>query len=375
MAPIIVDRMTKDIRDELLIPGGYGLKSIQTPEGFEAVIIDGMRTGLIQEPDEYYIEDPLTGDFLLLCTKRGGQRKESASKKKRNIVGIDNCPICVGDTTPIFFYKDHKRGITFAFTNSNMNSVLSPEGRPNQDGKNMLYGMHLLTWYSNEHKPLEQLSPEQIGSGYSMLGHLENILESSERTVGWRIQSVGNIGTFCGQSLPHPHIQSLLMSRTPTILIDDIVYAAENGRGLMEDETDKALSKNGKSEILEENDSAYLVAHLNAKKPGGISIVPKRPKLEKHSAMTEKEKEDFGALELNALGFLEYTIENLNREYGIHKHFHAGKGVGTMYTEFSPNTQTSGTFEFGRTYFLQKTPANIKAEYDKWKDRELCAVH
>ena len=102
------------------------------------------------KPESIFQIDPRNGELIVYNSSRASRPNVISNGNAQQIPIIENCPICVGNTTGIMDVTKLSEG--FTFINKNMFPIFFPyEEDPQNTLGSLSFGLHFLQWSSSIH--------------------------------------------------------------------------------------------------------------------------------------------------------------------------------------------------------------------------------
>lgn len=295
---------------------------------------------------ESYARDPRNGAITIFCPNRCKRPDNYNGNEIKPRGDQKSCPICEGNTSPVLMTKPLPSG-AYAFINENIYPFLNPEGTPNNKDTPSISGINLLLWPTNEHKDIQEMSPEDHAVSFEMLGELESILKNKHKHV----QIIKNTGKAVGGSIEHGHYQIAGLSFYPKKIEEDILFLNEGGISFAQ----YMLNQTPQELKIKEYSSAVVLTPYFMRRPLDALIIPKNPLLDSVRKMDKQQILDFARATSDIASALSNIMPRMKKEFAYNFVFHTGP-LGTMYIEVLPYTQEEGGFEKSGLNVCQSSP-------------------
>lgn len=320
----------------------------------------------------YAILDPLTEDLIIYSNARLEKQVQHGEISKVN------CPICIGDTTPIILTEKDNDSTSDSrgFINLNKYPYTHPDGIPIFDSyfkpiDGCYAGGSFLAWPTNYHGEIHQLTYREHYSFFKLLADFERslgttiIVEGKEEKAFFNIFK--NTGIDAGSSLEHGHYQINFTNRLPNSLKKCHEFLIQKGipfaRYLKEN------SDYNHDLVIGDYNSVLAIAPYNSKKPLELIILPKQD-IEKLSDMGDKTLEDLSQASLVISYCLYYLMQEIGKNLAYNINFYTGH-IGRMYLHFIPVTQTSAGNEIFGNHCCQLDPISSAKKYKEYTKKML----
>jgi len=283
-----------------------------------------------------------------------------------------SCVICSGFdekghplTTPIIHYTNGRSPENFSFTNFNLFPGATPKIIPvigevprfmvsKGYGAYNFWGLHTLTWATNEHKDIHQLSAgEHDAALEELLAVSEIIVEKGHGRIFPHM--IKNTGAISGCSLEHGHYQTLFHNFPSGKQLRDLDFFENN----KESYTGFLRRTNRASlDVMNHLNSLRMITPESATRAYEVMIVPRE---EGYSTFrdvardTNFRKDLSNALVDYARGLYEYCMEK-DKPFGYNVMFIEGlKPDIDMRVHIIPATQITAGMEYHETSLRQKS--------------------
>ena len=286
--------------------------------------------------------DKLDEEYITYCNSRAERPHTNGTKNK-----VNDCPICKGDTTPILMKKD---SYPTPFINLNLFPFAHPDGIPIEvQGviRDRMVGANFLLWPTSDHKEIHQLTNEENAASFSLLADFEktlgNTIKHNEKNYKGYFQVMKNTGKEAGGSLEHGHYQIAFINKIPPLIKKDRSFLEKEKISVAEYLNQYAQQNS--SHVIKEYDNVQIITSPYAKKPLDITILPKKPGLEKLKDADGKTLEELSNATADVARALYSIMPAYNKPYAHNMIFHTGEDIGTLYIQFLLPTQTRAGFE------------------------------
>ncbi len=227
--------------------------------------------------------DLVSGNWVLLSTRRGARPQEIKSRPKRKPTPISRCPFenPFRDRSPILLCGP-KSDWRLAVVTNKYPAVVHG-GRPVKGEHNGFYepvqgtGHHELVITRDHFKNFAHLSPVEAQEVFHSFGERYRDL-AKEKEVAY-VSIFHNWGVAAGASVFHPHYQILTVPIIPSYVARALEtserYFRAHGRSVHDVLMNYELKK--KKRIVFENREAVVLAPYVSREPFELRVYPKRP--------------------------------------------------------------------------------------------------
>ncbi len=300
------------------------------------------------------------------------KKDESESNVRKDILEKGECVICKGffdsgnpTTTPVISY-DNFSDESYSFTNINKFPVAVPEKIPIHgripeiffrfnDDINSQFGVHLLSWATNFHRDVHQMSSEEHVNCLENILKTQELLFSGNGNVRFYSQLIKNTGGIAGCSLEHGHYQMVFSNIPSGKNISDFKFRIDNGISFAEH-----VRKENPSDLEIEGNygSVRLVVPYVTEKPFELMIFPKNSGISNFRDISDERT--FSGLSqaiIDCARVFYYFADFSNKPFGYNIEFHEGLTKDDeMYVELIPSTQITAGLELLGYNVCQQTP-------------------
>ena len=316
------------------------------------------RTSPRQEQTDFVI-DPRTNEIVVYSPNR--------ACRKENHDNPDDCPICIGNTTPVLLTKEFEDG-SYCFANINSNPFLNPDGKG-------LRGANFLVWPSTKHKDIHEISYEDHTVCLELIAELEyNLYTTSEfdgipafqkntRKYG-HVQIIKNKGKAVGGSLEHGHYQLAFINKLPRKIQQDKEFLEQRGVSFAQ----YMLNENPKELQIKDYDSAVLITPYLMRRPLEALLIPKNTTKNYLHSNEKDELKNLARALTDITNTLSRTMPGIGKDFAYNLVFHTGP-IGTMYIEILPYTQEEGGFEKSGLSVCQSNPRLSTEMYKRFLEK------
>ena len=315
-------------------------------------------------PKGYFRQDPRSKERILYSQARARRpvTREGEALTLPPEEGVENCPLCQGETTSFIDVAPLSSGHTLI--NKNLYPVLYPggEGAPSFEqfsdlSSGRAKGLHFLQWVSTEHdKELHKIPLSDALMVLDRLSCLERFLlhesgDSMPSTIEFEEEEhfgystiIKNYGFGAGGSLSHPHQQIVHANVMPLSIAWDLQFKRDRGLSFA-----RFLQENNDSklDVFEIGPAKVVVPYFMHRPLHSIILIGYKDRQGDLSYLHHLDSEEAEALVISIRKVMTVLIDlmpRMGRLPCFNVLFHCGP-IGRMYVEICAHTQERAGLE------------------------------